>query len=83
MAHETKCLRTLEVFSTGQAARACRCSVRTVSKWVDAGILKGYRIPGASGDRRIPRPQLIEFLQQHGMPTDLIDPVEPASNDAA
>jgi excisionase family DNA binding protein len=56
-----------DVFTTGEVARICRVSPRTVAKWIDAGLLKGYRIPG-SKDRRIPREILIRFLKDHGMP---------------
>jgi two-component system, OmpR family, response regulator RpaA len=56
-----------KVFTTGQVAKICRVARRTVSKWFDTGLLKGYLIPG-SQDRRIPREQLIKFLKEHGMP---------------
>jgi len=55
------------VFTTGQVAKICQVSPRTVVKWFDAGKLGGYKIPG-SDDRRIPRECLIGFLQQNGMP---------------
>lgn len=56
-----------KVFSTGGAARICKVASRTVSKWFDAGRLRGYRIPG-SADRRIPREELIRFMKEHGIP---------------
>src|SRR2546430_11939017 len=56
-----------KVFTTGQVAKICRVAPRTVSKWLDPGRLRGYRIPG-SQDRRIPREHLIRFLKEHGMP---------------
>lgn len=55
------------VFTTGQVARVCQVASRTVSKWVDNGLLRGYRIPGST-DRRIPRESLIRFLRDNGMP---------------
>lgn len=61
----------MRVFTTGQVAKICQVSHRTVAQWFDAGRLKGYRIPG-SRDRRIPEEQLIKFLGDHGMPLDLI-----------
>ena len=57
----------MKVFTTTQVARIANVAPRTVSKWVDSGRLKGYRIPG-SQDRRIPEPYLIEFLDVNGMP---------------
>lgn len=40
---------------------------RTVSKLVDSGRLKGYRVPG-SQDRRIPRNVVIKFFEEHNIP---------------
>jgi excisionase family DNA binding protein len=61
-----------EVLTTGEVARICRVAPRTVSKWVDSGKLRGYRIPG-SRDRRIPLPQLIAFMRAHDIPLDGLD----------
>ena len=57
----------MTVYTIGQVAKICKVPPRTVSKWVDSGRLKGYRIPG-SQDRRIPREYLVRFLKEHGMP---------------
>lgn len=57
----------MKVFTTGQIAKTCNVAPRTVSKWIDSGQLKGYRIPG-SKDRRVPRANLIKFLKEHGLP---------------
>ena len=58
-----------EVLTTGEVAKICNVAPRTVSKWFDAGQLKGYRIPG-SKDRRIPVSQLMRFMKAHGIPMD-------------
>ncbi len=58
--------------TTGDVARLCHVSPRTVSKWVDTGKLRGYCIPG-SRDRRIPVNHLISFMRAHEMPLDDID----------
>ena len=58
-----------EVLTTGEVARICHVAPRTVSKWFDAGRLRGYRIPG-SRDRRIPLEQLIAFMRAHSIPLD-------------
>lgn len=55
-----------KVFTTGDVAKICKVTPRTVSKWFDSGRLRGYRIPG-SQDRRIPREYLIRFLKENGM----------------
>ncbi len=58
-----------DVLTTGEVAKLCNVAPRTVSKWFDTGVLKGYRIPG-SKDRRIPVSQLIRFMKEHGIPFD-------------
>lgn len=61
------CRKLGPVLTTGQAARVCRVAPRTISKWFDTGLLKGYRLPGC-GDRRIPRESLVKFLESRGIP---------------
>lgn len=60
------------VLTTGEVAKLCNVAPRTVSKWFDAGHLRGYRIPG-SKDRRIPIDQLIHFMRAHGIPLNGLD----------
>ncbi len=55
------------VLTIGDVARICNVVDRTVTKWFDTGLLKGYIIPG-SKDRRILPEDLIEFLKEHKMP---------------
>lgn len=56
-----------EVLTTGDVARICSVTIRTVIKWFESGDLVGYKIPG-SKDRRIPRENLLEFMRRHGIP---------------
>jgi len=58
-----------DVLTTGEVAKICNVAPRTVSKWFDAGQLKGYRIPG-SKDRRIPVAELVKFMRAHDIPMD-------------
>jgi len=60
------------VLTTGEVARICNVAPRTVSKWFDAGHLRGYRIPG-SKDRRIPIDHLVRFMRAHGIPLNGVD----------
>ena len=55
------------VLTTGDVAKICNVAGRTVSKWFDSGLLKGYRMPG-SKDRRIPVEELTRFMKAHNMP---------------
>lgn len=60
------------VLTTGEVAKICNVAPRTVSKWFDAGHLRGYRIPG-SKDRRIPIEHLLRFMRTHGIPLNGLD----------
>lgn len=59
-----------DVLTSWQAAKICKVAPKTLNKWVDAGHLAGYRIP-KSQYRRIPRENLIRFLEEHGMSVPL------------
>lgn len=61
-----------KVYTTGQVARICQVAPRTAGKWIDSGALQGYRIPG-SQDRRVPRANLLKFLEEHGIPRDRVE----------
>jgi excisionase family DNA binding protein len=54
-------------FTTSQAADLCGVSVRTLKRWLERGELTGYRLP-MSGEWRIPRQELVAFMEHHGMP---------------
>lgn len=56
-----------QVFTTGEVARICNVTIRTVIRWIDRGELEAYRIPGRR-DRRVQRSDLIAFLKKHGLP---------------
>lgn len=64
-----------QVFTTGDVARICHVSSRTAIKWFDSGRLRGYRIPG-SQDRRIPRENLLRFMNEHGIPLGELSEVQ-------
>ena len=55
------------IFTTGQVAKICKVSQRTIVRWFDTGRLKGYYIPG-SQYRKIPKNYLIKFLKENGIP---------------
>ncbi len=61
-----------QVFTTGEAAKVCNVSQQTIIRCFDSGRLEGFRVPG-SRFRRIPRAELIRFMQKNGIPTDRLD----------
>ena len=63
----------MRVFTTSEAAKICNVSPRTLTKWIDTGQLKGYRLPGTA-HRRVPREYLLTFMVEHGLPTDELPP---------
>lgn len=60
------------ILTTGEVAKICKVAPRTVSKWIDTGILSGYRLPG-SKDRRVESKNLLDFMKRNKMPTDLLE----------
>ncbi len=53
--------------TTGEVASYCNVSFTTVIRWIKAGRLKGYQLPGR-GDRRIQIPDFLAFLRENGLP---------------
>ena len=68
----------MQVLTAGQVAKLCKVAPRTVTKWFDSGLLRGYRLP-LSKDRRIPYDSLVKFMNEHQMPLELLteEPVTP------
>jgi len=58
-----------DTLTTGQVAKLCSVSSNTVIKWLESGLLKGYVLPG-SLHHRIPRKNLVAFMEKAGMPTE-------------
>lgn len=57
-----------EALTTGQAAKLCGVNFRTVSRWIDRGLLPAYQLPGTRGDRRVRVEDLRRFMREHDMP---------------
>lgn len=54
-------------YTTGEVARLCCVTKRTVIKWIDGGRLGGYTIPG-SKHRRVTAEALQQFMRTSGIP---------------
>ena len=61
-----------QVFTTGEAASLCKVSQQTIIRCFDSGRLKGFRVPG-SRFRRIPREELIRFMRENDIPTEVLE----------
>lgn len=60
------------IFTTGEAAEVCKVSQQTIIRCFDSGRLGGFRVPG-SKFRRIPRADLIKFMKDNDIPTEVLD----------
>lgn len=56
-----------ETLTTGEAAKWCGVSFRTVIRWIQRGELQAYQLPGR-GDNRIRVDDFVAFLGKNGMP---------------
>ncbi len=65
----------MDAFSTGDVARITRSSIQMVIKWLDKGMLKGWRVPG-SKFRRVNYSDLRRFMVAHQLPLDLLEQSE-------
>ncbi len=65
-----------DILTTGDVARLCRVTIRTVIKWYEQGRLPGYRLPG-SRDRRFTRIAVESFMRDNEIPIDLLDVKRP------
>ncbi|MGH7129691.1 MAG: helix-turn-helix domain-containing protein [Planctomycetaceae bacterium] len=59
------------VLTTGDVARLCGVSSRTVRMWIDTGLLPGQRVPGSS-HRRVSRAALAAFMRENDWAEDLV-----------
>lgn len=55
-----------QIFTTYDIGRMTGTDPTTVHKWIDKGLLRGYRTPG--GHRRVRAEDLRSFLSSHRMP---------------
>ena len=55
------------ILTTAAAAKIAGVSLQTMTRWVDAGRVQGFRIPGST-HRRVVREGLLKFLLEHKMP---------------
>ncbi len=68
---------TKKAWTTGEIAKHCGVTLRTVIRWIERGSLKAYKLPGR-GNNRVNHSDLVEFLDQHGMPA--LESPEPVHN---
>ncbi len=57
-----------QFYTSGEAAKLCGVSLRTVLNWIKAGRLHAHKLPGTRGDNRIAPSDLLAFMQGHHLP---------------
>lgn len=57
----------MKVLTTGEAAKYCGVTFRTIIRWIERGRLKAYKLPGR-GDHRIKAEDFVCFLRENEMP---------------
>ncbi|MBI4243593.1 MAG: response regulator [Planctomycetes bacterium] len=55
------------ILTTGDLARYCKVTIKTVLRWIEQGYLKSYKLPGR-GDNRVPIDEFKRFLNENRMP---------------
>ncbi len=54
-------------FSSGEVAKMCDVTPRTIIRWIEAGRLKAFKLPGR-GNNRIAEHDLLDFLANNAIP---------------
>lgn len=54
--------------TTGETAKICGVSLRTVINWIQQGKLDAFQLPGTRRDNRIPYESLIRFMEANNIP---------------
>jgi excisionase family DNA binding protein len=57
-------------FTVGEISRICNVARSTVIYWIKQGKISGYQTPG--GYNRIPRENLVRFMNDYGYPLDYL-----------
>ncbi len=72
------------ILSPGRIAKICNVAPRTVCKWIDRGILKGYRMPGGF-HRRVTTEDFEAFIARDTAAASarLVGPVRSLAGEAA
>lgn len=53
--------------TTGEVAKCCGVNHRTILRWIKAGMINAFQLPGR-GDHRIPVAECVRFLKAHDIP---------------
>ena len=65
-------MKVARVLTTGRLASLIDVSARSIAKWIDSGLLVGYRTP-ASRERRVRIEEALAFARRHGLPSDRLE----------
>ncbi|ODN41937.1 response regulator [Piscirickettsia litoralis] len=71
-----------EILTTGDAAKLCGVTVKTIIRWIDQGKLNAFKLPGR-GDHRILRNEMIDFLKVNNIPFNQVQQADPDNSESA
>lgn len=54
-------------YTSGEVAKFCGVTLRTVIRWIERGSLKAYKLPGR-GNNRITKDEVLRFMNEFEMP---------------
>lgn len=57
-----------DILTTGEVARYCGVTLRTVINWINKGLLVSHQLPGTRKDNRIMAKDLVAFMNENAMP---------------
>lgn len=69
------------VLTTGEVAKKLCVSRRTVAKWIDSGLLRGFKIPNGR-TRKVALFDFLKFCKVHQIPMSFVER-ENAQNDSS
>ena len=60
-------------YTTGEVAKICKMSQGTIIKYFDKGYIKGFLMPPANTERRIPYRNLLDFMTENNIPLNFLE----------
>ena len=69
-----------DIYTSGQVAKLCGVTLRTVINWINQGRLHAYKLPGRRGDNRIRGEELQRFMNENGIPWNSRSEALPSKN---
>lgn len=63
------------MLTASQVARLLNVHINTVRRWSNEGIIKAFRV-GSRGDRRFRREDILDFLSQRSVTSEILSEIK-------